>query len=121
MIKKITIDDQIFKIHADFCGALANEKRLKILWLLSQGKKSVSDIAGKVGISVANTSQHLRVLRDKGAVLEEKKGQNVFYRISNPKFIKGCGLIREGIFETMRLRSMLFEPKEDSRRNFGVH
>jgi DNA-binding transcriptional ArsR family regulator len=105
---KVTIDDQIFKIHADFCGALANEKRLKILWLLSQGERSVGEIAQEIGITIANTSQHLRVLRDKGAVLEEKKGQNVFYRISNSKFIKGYRLIREGIFETMRLRSQLF-------------
>ncbi len=114
-MRKIKIDDQIFKVHADFCGALANEKRLKILWLLSQGKKSVGEIANEVGITIANTSQHLRVLRDKGAVLEEKKGQNVYYRISNPKFIKGCGLIREGIIETMRLRSKIFELEDDSR------
>ena len=98
--KKITIDDQIFKIQADFCSSLANEKRLKIMWLLSHGERSVGDIAQEIGITITNTSQHLRVLRDKGAVLEEKKGQNVYYRISNPKFVKGSGLIREGIIET---------------------
>jgi DNA-binding transcriptional ArsR family regulator len=112
MAMKITTDDQIFKIHADFCGALANEKRLKIMWLLAQGERSVGDIAQEIGITIANTSQHLRVQRDKGAVLEEKKGQNVIYRISNSKFVKGCRLIREGIIETQRIRSKLFFPEQ---------
>jgi len=105
---KSIINDQIFKIHADFCGALANEKRLKILWLLSQGERSVGEIAQEIGIPITNASQNLRVLRDKHAVIEEKKGQQVYYRISNPKFIKGCRLIREGIIEMHRIRSKLF-------------
>jgi DNA-binding transcriptional ArsR family regulator len=113
---KITIDDQIFKIQADFCGSMANEKRLKIMWLLAQEELSVGEIAQKIGISVANTSQHLRVLKDKGAVLEEKKGQNVYYRISNSKFTKGSSLIREGIVETRQLISRSFFQKIDRKK-----
>ena len=109
---KETDDDQIFKIHADFCGALANEKRLKILWILAEGERSVGEIASAIGISITNVSQNLRVLKDKGAVLEEKKGQHVYYRISHPNFIKGCRLIRQGIFETQKLRSKLFMSEE---------
>lgn len=105
---KITIDDQIFKIQADFCGSMAHEKRLKIMWLLSQGELSVSEMAQKIGITVANTSQHLRVLKDKGAVIEHKKGQNVYYKLSNIKFAKGSSLIREGMFETHQVRTRIF-------------
>jgi DNA-binding transcriptional ArsR family regulator len=116
MKMKTVTDDQIFKIHADFCGALASEKRLKILWLLHEGERSVGEISQELRISIANTSQHLRVLRDKGAVMEDKKGQNVYYRISNPKFIKGCRLIREGIFETQQLRTKIFAQNNSARQ-----
>jgi DNA-binding transcriptional ArsR family regulator len=112
---KLTIDDQIFKIHADFCGALANEKRLKIMWLLAEGERSVGEIAQTLGISINNVSQHLRVLKDKGAVLEKKKGQFVYYRISNSNFVKGCKLIRQGLYETNRIRSELFMSDERSK------
>lgn len=98
-------DPELFKIHADFCSMFSNEKRLTILWKLSEKEYSVGELAKELGISIPNTSQHLRIMRDKGAVLERKVGQSVFYRIANKKFIQGYKLIREGIIETQILRS----------------
>ncbi len=102
------LDSEIFKIHADFCSVLANEKRLRIMWMLQEGEYPVGAIAERLGISVPNASQHLRVLKDQHAVAERKEGQQVFYRITSDKFIAGCRLIREGIMETLRSRSEAF-------------
>jgi len=93
------LDHAIFEIHASFCGVLANSTRIMIMWLLADGEKSVTELAEALGHSVPNISQHLRIMRDKGAVLTRKDGHCVFYRISNPKFIEGYMLIREGILE----------------------
>jgi DNA-binding transcriptional ArsR family regulator len=102
------LDSEIFKIHADFCSVLANEKRLRIMWMLQEGEYPVGAIAERLGISVPNASQHLRVLKDQHAVAERKEGQQVFYRITSDKFIAGCRLIREGIMETLKSRSEAF-------------
>jgi ArsR family transcriptional regulator, virulence genes transcriptional regulator len=104
-------DDDIFKIHADFCACLANEKRLKIMWCLAEGEFSVSELARTLNIPVTNISQHLRVLRDKGAVRMRKDGQQVFYSVTNQKFIQGCSLIREGILETFVQKAKFIDIK----------
>ncbi|HOP62123.1 MAG TPA: metalloregulator ArsR/SmtB family transcription factor [Spirochaetota bacterium] len=98
-------DPEFFKIHAEFCSVLSNEKRLRIMWLLQGGEHSVSDIAETLGISMTNVSQHLKVLKNQGAVAERKEGKLVYYRITNRKFIEGCRLIRQGIIENFRQRS----------------
>jgi ArsR family transcriptional regulator, virulence genes transcriptional regulator len=95
----------MFKIHSDFCSALANEKRLQIIWLLKEREYSVGEMAAELEISTPNTSQHLRVLRNQGVVIEKKVGQQVYYRVANPKFIQGCLTIREGILETQKKKS----------------
>lgn len=92
-------DPEFFKIHAEFCSVLANEKRLRIMWILQNGERSVSEIAETLAIPVTNVSQHLRVLKNQGAVAEKKDGKQVYYRITNKKFIDGCRLIRQGIIE----------------------
>ena len=98
-MKKEKLDPTIFRIHADFCQVLSNATRIMIMWLLAEGEKSVNALAGELDLPVPNISQHLRVMRDKGAVTNRKEGQSVYYRVANPKFIKGYMLIREGIIE----------------------
>ncbi len=100
-------DDPIFALHADFCQVFSDEKRLRIMWLLSDGECSVSDIAAHLGASLQNTSQHLRVMRDKGAVTFRKVGQSVLYSISNPKFLAGARMIREGLLEELNKKRTL--------------
>jgi DNA-binding transcriptional ArsR family regulator len=94
--------DALFAVHADFCQVFADEKRLRIMWFLGGDEHSVSEIAEAVGASLQNTSQHLRVLRDKGAVCHRRDGRSVRYRVSNPKFLQGARLIRQGLVEQLR-------------------
>ena len=92
---------EIFLTHASFCQVFSDEKRLRIMWFLGEEERSVGEIAAHLGGSLANASQHLRVMRDKGAVRFRKEGQTVFYRIANRKFLAGCRLIREGLLEQL--------------------
>ena len=89
----------VFAMHAELCKALANEHRLAILYALSQGERCVSDLASEIGISVHNVSQHLRLLKERLLVRSRKEGREVYYSVSNPKFIQGCTLIRQALVE----------------------
>lgn len=89
-------------MHADLCKALANEHRLAILYTLSHGEMSVGDLAGEVGISLHNVSQHLRILKERLLVTSRKEGQTVYYSITNMKYIQGCTLIRKALIEQHR-------------------
>src|SRR4030042_5683304 len=85
---------RIFELHASICGTLAHPKRLEILNLLRLGELSVGEMARQMGVSLANASQHLAVLRDKRVVVTRREGVNIYYQISNPKIVQACALMR---------------------------
>ena len=68
--------------------ALAAPARLELLELLAQTERSVEVLADLAGLSVANTSQHLRVLRRSGLVMSRRDGQFVRYRLPGPEPIR---------------------------------
>lgn len=61
---------------------LANEDRLMILCLLTQGEKNVSDIQALTGIAQPTLSQQLTVLREEGVVSTTREGKFIFYQLT---------------------------------------
>ena len=110
-------DDLIYSIHASFCGALANEKRLRILHLLGSGERAVHEIAEEVGITPSNASQHLRIMRNLGLVRVHKEGTQAYYRITSEKFSEGYRLIREGLAELHFAKSDVLFPEDQNKHN----
>jgi ArsR family transcriptional regulator len=92
-------DRQLYELHADICHTLANPKRLEIIDTLQNGEMAVSELAGVMEISQANLSQHLAIMRQRGIVTPRREGLNVFYRLSNPKIIQACDLMRQVLLE----------------------
>jgi rhodanese-related sulfurtransferase/DNA-binding HxlR family transcriptional regulator len=64
--------------------ALANGRRAEIIDVLSQGQRSVEELATEIGQSVANTSQHLRQLAAAGLVHTRRDGNRVIYALTGP-------------------------------------
>ena len=75
--------DSIYEQVARLGKAVSAPKRLELLDLLCQGPRSVEALSLEAGISIANTSQHLQVLRGARLVDAEKKGLRVEYRLAN--------------------------------------
>src|SRR6478609_4166906 len=63
--------------------ALGNPHRLELLELLAQGERSVESLAKEIDVSMANTSQHLQVLRGAGLVDTRRDGLFIHYRLSD--------------------------------------
>jgi DNA-binding transcriptional ArsR family regulator len=83
--------------QADICGIFGNATRVCILWVLAAEKeKSVSEIASAVDSSLQNTSQHLRLMKDKGIVASRREGQTVYYRIERNDLVDGCRVLLQG-------------------------
>lgn len=64
--------------------ALANEKRLMIVCILSRGEKNVGELEQFVGLSQSALSQHLARLRRDGVVDTRREAQTIFYSIKDP-------------------------------------
>lgn len=61
--------------------ALANDRRLLVLCLLSQGERSVGELNEQLAISQSALSQHLAVLRDDGLVRTRREAQTIYYAL----------------------------------------
>lgn len=80
--------DAIYEQFARIGKALASSKRLELLNLLAQGERTVETLAKDAHLSIANTSQHLQILRTARLVEAEKKGLFVIYRLADEQVSK---------------------------------
>ena len=75
--------DAIYEQFARIGKAVSSPKRLELLDLLCQGERTVEVLAKESGLTVANASQHLQVLRAARLVEAEKAGLFVIYRLAD--------------------------------------
>lgn len=101
------VNQEIFKLHAEFCKTLANPKRLMILALLDKHELSVGEIVEITGVRLAGISQHLKALRLHGIVKTRKDGQKVYYSLSDPRLVEACAKIREVLLDQLKQRGLV--------------
>jgi rhodanese-related sulfurtransferase len=75
----------LFDAFASVAQALGSGRRAEIVDLLAQGERSVEEIANEISHSVANTSQHLRLLARAGLVRSRREGTRVFSRLASER------------------------------------
>lgn len=73
--------------------ALCSPIRLEIIDVLSQRPRTVEDLSTEIGQSIANTSQHLQVLRSARLIESERRGTYITYRIANRQILALASLI----------------------------
>ena len=62
---------------------LANESRLMIVCVLSEGEFSVGQLNQRIDLSQSALSQHLAVLREQGMVQTRRESQTIYYRLAD--------------------------------------
>ena len=97
----------LYELQANVCLALANPKRLQILNILKSGECSVGVMAQEMGITKANLSQHLAVLRKEGILLTRREGTTIFYRIAHPKITEACAIMKGILMESLKAAEKL--------------
>jgi rhodanese-related sulfurtransferase/predicted transcriptional regulator len=75
---------KLYEVFAQLAGALANPHRLELLDLLVQSPRTVEDLARQASMSIANTSQHLRRLKQANLVIDQRDGLFIRYRLADP-------------------------------------
>jgi rhodanese-related sulfurtransferase/DNA-binding transcriptional ArsR family regulator len=79
---------QLFDEFATIARAIGNGGRIEILEHLSQTEKSVDALAEAIGLTVANTSQHLQYLKRAGLVTSRREGKYVLYRVAGDDVVE---------------------------------
>ena len=79
--------------RADILKAMAHPARLFMMEELARGERCVCDLRELVGTDLSTVSKHLTVLRNAGLVEVDKRGPQVFYRLTTPCVLKFVGCI----------------------------
>lgn len=93
-------DDKILESLARLFKLLSDPNRIRILFAIGKGKKSVSEIMSETSLSQTLVSFHLRPLRESGIVSSQRQGPFIYYSVSEPilldLLISLCGVSPTG-------------------------
>ena len=79
--------EALFDSFAQVAKALSNGRRAEIVDVLANGERSVDALAAEVHQSIANTSQHLQILKNAGLVTNRRDGTFIYYRLASPEVV----------------------------------
>ena len=87
--------------------ALAEVPRLRLLLVLRDGPRSVSELVERLGLGQAVVSKHLGVLKTAGLVDSTREGNRVIYRIADERVFDMCALVCDGVARRLQAQQEL--------------
>jgi rhodanese-related sulfurtransferase len=108
--------DEIYEQFSRIGKAVSSPKRLELLDILCQAERTVEALAKETGLTVANASQHLQVLRAARLVETEKMGLYVTYRLADQRvcefFLSMRVLAENRLAEVEQIKRHFLEGRE---------
>lgn len=95
------LSEGALEMIAERFKVLSEPMRLKLLYALMGGERSVSELVEETGGLQANVSKHLGVLFDAGMVGRRKQGTSAYYRISDDTVYELCDLVCGSIHDRL--------------------
>lgn len=87
------VNKKHFEARARVLKALAHPSRLYIVEELAKGERCVCDLTEMIGVDMSTVSKHLSVLKQAGIVIDDKRGNQVFYRLRVPCILNFFGCV----------------------------
>jgi DNA-binding transcriptional ArsR family regulator len=99
--------DELNQLHADICQALADPKRILILYALAEEARNVSTLACDLGLAQPTVSRHLRVLRQQSLVGTRRDGPSVIYYLSDQRIIAVLDTMQQLMLDALERQTEL--------------
>jgi len=93
--------EEVFSRVAEYFNVLSEPSRLRIMYAVCSGEKTVSEVVELCGSSQANVSRHLSALNKAGILLRRKEGITVFYSIADNATVEMCQTVCAKIAESL--------------------
>ena len=85
--------DEVFEMAAEIFRVMSAPMRLKIISVLCDGERNVSELLERIPTTQPNMSQHLNTLYQAGILGRRREGVNIYYFITNDKVVHMCRTI----------------------------
>jgi ArsR family transcriptional regulator len=101
------LEREINLLHAHVCQALADPKRILILYALATEPRYVSELADYLDIPQPTVSRHLKVLRERSLVNADRDGATVYYSLTDRRVIEALDLLRAVLADKLTQQAQL--------------
>ena len=101
------LEQEINVLHAEVCAALADPKRIMIIYELAEAPRNVTELCTTLDLPQSLVSRHLKVLRDRGMVTATRQGPAVEYRLADARLTKALDLLRAVLHDNLSHRAAL--------------
>ncbi|MHB1433354.1 MAG: ArsR/SmtB family transcription factor [Streptosporangiaceae bacterium] len=91
----------IYQVKADFFKTLAHPARIRVLQVLREGERSVSELIPEVGLEPSHLSQQLGVLRRANIVQARRTGSTVRYSVTDERIFELLALAKAILTSTL--------------------
>ncbi len=106
----------LFDRHAAVCQIFSHRMRLELLDALRDGELTVTQLAERTGAGTSNVSQHVLLMRERGALISRRAGSNVFYSVADERILAAFDLMREVLLDQIRTQSLLADVATSEQR-----
>jgi DNA-binding transcriptional ArsR family regulator len=101
------LEREVNLLHANICQALADPKRILILYALADGPRNVTDLTEALDVPQPTVSRHLKVLRERRLVTTERDGATVRYSLADGRVIEALDALRSVLLGTLTQQAEL--------------
>ena len=101
--------DEIDQLHANISRALADPKRILILYALNERPLHVSALADYLNIPQPTVSRHLRILRHQSLVHAKREGSAVVYHLADYRIIEVLEMMRQILCDSLARRTGILQ------------
>ncbi|MDA8184316.1 MAG: metalloregulator ArsR/SmtB family transcription factor [Actinomycetota bacterium] len=109
----------IYQVKAEFFKTLGHPARIRILEVLQDGERPVSELIPEVGIEASHLSQQLGLMRRANLIHARKVGSNVFYSVDEPMLFELLEVAKRIITASLTETQELLEQIQASGPNLG--
>lgn len=109
------LTQEITALHAGICSALADPRRILLLYALNDKPRNVSELADELGISQPTASRHLNLLRERGLVTAKRDGQSVVNTLADKRIIDALDLLRGVLASNLQSQAALVESVTENK------
>ena len=100
-----SLSEELSHLHADFCYALADQRRLLLIYALAEKSRTVKELTEELGVSQPSISRHLKILRERGLVQGKRDGASMVYRLADHRLIEALDILRQVMRDQLQHRA----------------
>jgi DNA-binding transcriptional ArsR family regulator len=108
------LTQEISRLHADICSALADPNRILLIYAIYEQPRSVNELSEELGISQPATSRNLKVLRERGLAYTVRQGTRIEYHLTDERLVEALNLLRAILRDRLTYNANLIESANEA-------